>query len=320
MTEQTTKKARMQMPKDAPYQIFKLLPYSDTVLDTVSKNAGKKARSDELFVELKNSRQKAKEEYDKKKLENVQGKALLVCKHEFDYLDTVLANMVNLTNSFETMQTVWHLKTDEITKYYDSKIGAGGFMSNVKRFVPWLFTPVVVIASALTGAWGDVHQIIADNVATWYVNLAKTASDIIGVAGLVGISTLINQKANNWVHNIRKERDEKLKHFFVQESQVRIAIRNTIQQVALGLSAEFGYTNELKRVKDNELIAVKGNLEKIWQIVSERVKGIQHNLPVAIRDLFASSLDLPEYVASIASQQQKDTKQPEQKSDDKKTV
>lgn len=323
MPDPVQKPARVQRPKDAPYQIFKLLPYVDTILDTISGKDDKKARSNDLFAELKDSRQKAKEEYEKQKAQNVQGRALLVYKNEFDYLDTVLANCINLINSFETMQTVWHLKTNEISTFYESKIGAGGFMTNFKRFVPWLFTPVVVLVSAITGAWGDVHQLITDAFTKWQwgmVNMAKLASDALGLSALVWGSTRINQGANNWVHKIRKERDSILRHFFVQESDVRKAIRDTVQQIALGLSAEFGYTNELKRADDQALVRATGDLTQIWKIVSERVKEIQKTLPRAIQELFASSLELPDYVANLASQlQPKDTKQQEQNAGETKS-
>ena len=316
MGDPVQKTARVIKPKDAPYQVFKLLPYVDSILDIVSLKPGKKERSNDLFSELKDSRAKAKNEYEEKQKEGVQGSQLMVLKNKFDYLDTILANTVNLVNSFDTMQTLWHLKTDEISTYYESKIGAGGFASNFKRFVPWLFTPAVVIVSYVTGAWNDVHQLIGDAFAKWQlgmVNMAIFASDVLGVIGLVFASTRISQRANDWVHSIRKERDGKLRHFFEQEIAVRKAIHDTIQQIALGLSTEFGYTNELKRVGEKDLLAAKGNLEQIWKTVSERIKGIQKKLPKSIRDLFASSLDLPDYIASIAKQIEKKVQKPEEK-------
>lgn len=315
--QQVQPKKRVQKSKDAPYSIYKLLPYADAILDIVSAKEDKRERSNLLFSELKDSRQKAKDEYENKKNLNLAGKELLVYKYQFDYLDTILANLVNLTNSFETLQTVWHLKTNEVSNYYQSKIGAGGFATNFKRFVPWLFTPVVVIAAAVTGAWNDVHQLISDTFAKWQwgmVKIAQLASDALGVSGLVWVSTIINQRANNWVHKIRRERDKKLRHFIVQEADVRKAIRATIQQIALGLSAEFGYANELKRVGDNVLLGAKGDLGLIWKTVSARLKGIQEKLPKQIKDLFASSLDLPDYIATLAKQ----AEQKEQKSEEKK--
>lgn len=307
MAEQVQKPTRAQKSKDAPYPIYKLLPYADSIIDVVSTKVDKKERSNFILDELKDSRQKAKDEYEEKK-KSLPEKELLSYRHKFDYLDTLLVHLTNLTNSFDTMQTLWHLKTTEIANYYESKIGAGGFATNFKRFAPWLFTPVVVVISAVTGAWGDVHQLIADAFAKWnwgMVNMAKFGSDVIGLVGLTLISTRINQRANDWVHSIRRERDKKLKHFIGQEEAVRKAIRATVQQIALGLSAEFGYTNELRRVGDNVLLGAKGNLEFIWKTVSGRLSEIKNTLPKQIQELFASSLDLPDYIASITTQVEK---------------
>ncbi|MEM2137636.1 MAG: hypothetical protein QW568_00935 [Candidatus Anstonellaceae archaeon] len=306
--------SQVQAAKKAPVPMYKLLPYADNILDLTSSKPDKKGRANIFYEELRELQSQTLADYNAERKKDAPDKERLAeLQKTSDYVSALFAHICNLTNSFQSMQEIWHAKVNEITVYSNSKIAAGNVWENLKKWAPWLAGPAVAVGAVYTGAWNDLMAYIDKTVSKDFVNLAKAAADFFGLGAMAAISAGIS-KLSEWTkHRIRQKRDEKLQVFFKEEGKVRDAIRGLVQQIGLGLAAEFGYESELKSSGDETLLnkSQSNDIAGIWKLINHRISQIRSTVPESIRDFFPASLNLPEYVSGAING---DVSKPEQAS------
>ncbi|MCX8194792.1 MAG: hypothetical protein N3G22_01650 [Candidatus Micrarchaeota archaeon] len=293
--------------KKAPLPMFSLLGYADNIVDIVSSKEDKRKRAEIFLEKFKLWKDKAEKELEDEIKKNPSSPRALELENAAKYYDALFAHMVNLTNSFQSLQSRWHAKVDEITAYTSEKLKAGNIFVWMKKWMPWLAGPAVAVGSELTGGWREIVSLVKGLFPQTMQGIGEMAAYLGGLFAMVGISWAVNKLAVFASHRTKLKRDEILDSLLQEEGKVRIAIRAIVQQIALGISAEFGYHNELDRSGDDELKkhALSRDVRRIWAVVNQRINKIRQTLPETIRDLFPASLDLPDYIkARIESQKE----------------
>ncbi len=308
MAEAQATAPQTAVPKRAPISMAKLLTLVDNSIDATSSKTDKKERASGFFNEFKSLHDEAQNELQNEK-KNTGSPKLPDLQRVADYFSILFGNTCNLINSFESMQTIWHAKVNEITNYAISKITAGSIWDNIAKRMPKNLAVLsgsavgaAIVATAYsTGAWAEILKLVKGIAPQPVQNVYALGAYIIGALLVAGVATSVNQFAASWQHKKRVKRDNALQTFFKEEGAVRIAIRETVKQLKLGLDAEGGCAEDLQRSGDDELLRNMGpeHLAAIWKIVNERINRIHLALPEAIRDFFQGSLSLPDYATSV---------------------
>lgn len=287
--------------KESPFPIYRLLPAADNILDIDSWKENKSERAGIFFTEFKALVDDKKREYDEAKAGRKFGsEAVQEAKNAYDYVAALFANVNNLASSFQSMQTRWHYKVDEIANFYKSRLDAGGFYGNLKKYLPLAGGVGLGATAFYSGGWSEIVKFAVDLVPAPFAKVAEMGTHILGFIGLGGVANVLNRLTERWNRKTREKRDKELDVYLREESLVRTSIRDTVQQIALALSALFNYRKELETSGDSELLNLssQGNGREIWTTVNRRILDIQQRLPEDIRDLFATALQLPDYIAS----------------------
>jgi hypothetical protein len=282
----------------SPILMPRLMPTLDVITDMYSSNKAKAQASKEMLDELKAVVKEKKEAYENAKTGGKTGKDLDSLRLEWEYVSSLHAYSLNLSNSFSSMQAHWHKSIENTDMFYDSRIKAGGVADNLMKFLPVLTLGAGLAVAWMTKGWTDTVKIVQDVVAETYKGIVEFGMNVVGAVSLVLLGTYLKQQNAKWKNKMRLQKSNEVEKTFGEEGKVRIAIGEAIKQYALGLCAEFGYLQELQRSGAKKLIkySINGNTELIWDLVQKRIENIKRDIPVHMRKFFGTSLNLPEYI------------------------